>query len=83
MTIKGRPWWASGPNASAASGTGSIPGQGTKILHVTWCSKKKKKCDSNSLIGRGWDIILRDGIRERLFSLFFDFWYFFFIFLCF
>ena len=42
MTIKGRPWWASGPNASAASGTGSIPGQGTKILHVTWCSKKKK-----------------------------------------
>ena len=24
-------------------GTGSVPGRGTKILHATWCGKKKKK----------------------------------------
>ena len=26
-----------------AGGTGSNPGQGTKILHATWHSQKKKK----------------------------------------
>ena len=30
-------------HASNAGGIGSIPGQRTKILHVPWCSKKKKK----------------------------------------
>ena len=29
--------------ASNAGGMGLIPGQGTKILHVTLCSQKKKK----------------------------------------
>ena len=24
-------------------GTGMIPGQGTKIPHAAWCSKKRKK----------------------------------------
>ena len=28
---------------SNAVGAGSIPGQGIKIPHVTWCGKKKKK----------------------------------------
>ena len=28
--------------ASTAGGTGSIPGQGTKIPHATWHSQKKK-----------------------------------------
>ena len=26
-----------------AGGTGSIPGQGTKILHAEWCGQKNKK----------------------------------------
>ena len=26
-----------------AGGPGSIPGRGTKTLHVKWCSQKKKK----------------------------------------
>ena len=43
MTIKGFLWWAGDPNASTASGSSSTSGQGTKILHVTWCTKKKKK----------------------------------------
>ena len=29
--------------ASTAGGTGSIPDQGTKILHATWSRQKKKK----------------------------------------
>ena len=29
--------------ASTAGGTGSIPDQGTKILHATWRKQKKKK----------------------------------------
>ena len=28
---------------SIARGTDSITGQGTKILHVSWCNQKKKK----------------------------------------
>ena len=28
--------------ASTTGGTGSIPGQGTKIPHAMWCSQKKK-----------------------------------------
>ena len=41
--------------ASTAGGAGSIPGQGTKIPHATWCSqkqikfKKKKKAGRNRL----------------------------------
>ena len=31
-----------GLRASTAGGTGSIPGQGTKIPHAVWCSQKKK-----------------------------------------
>ena len=31
------------PRASNAGGVGSIPGQGTKIPHVAWCSRKKNK----------------------------------------
>ena len=81
MTIKGLPWWASGPSASAASGTGLISGQGTKILQSHGATTTTKKSDSNSLIGRGWDIALGDGIRGRHFFPFFDFWYFLFIFL--
>ena len=30
-------------HASTAEGMGSIPGQGTKIPHATWCRHKKKK----------------------------------------
>jgi len=30
-----------------AGGTGSNPGQGTKILHATWHSQKKKKPPKN------------------------------------
>ena len=33
-----------------AGGTGSIPGQGTKILHATWC-KGKEKTKKNWNIG--------------------------------
>ena len=29
--------------AGNAGGMGSIPGQGTKISHVAWCSQKRKK----------------------------------------
>ena len=32
-----------GLRASTAGGTGSIPGQGTKIPHAMVCPKKKKK----------------------------------------
>ena len=32
-----------GLRASTAGGAGSIPAQGTKILHVSWQKKKKKK----------------------------------------
>ena len=32
-----------GLRASAAGGTGSIPGWGTEIPHATWCGQKKKK----------------------------------------
>ena len=81
MTIKGCPWWASGPNAQVAPVQSLVRELRSCMSRGT--AKKKKKCDFNSLIGRGWDIILGGGIRERLFSLFFDFWYFFFIFLCF
>ena len=35
-------------HASTAGDTGSIPGQGTKIPHHTWCSKKKKELELNS-----------------------------------
>ena len=28
---------------SKAEVAGSIPGQGTKVLHVTWCSRKKER----------------------------------------
>ena len=34
---------------STAGGVGSIPGQGTEILHGTCCSQKKKKKDKNEL----------------------------------
>ena len=30
-------------HASKTQGIGSIPGQGLKISHATWCSQKKKK----------------------------------------
>ena len=30
-------------HATTAGGTGSIPGQGTKIPHATWQGQKKKK----------------------------------------
>ena len=38
-------WWSSVQDSmsSSAGGEGSIPGQGTKILPVTRCKKKKKK----------------------------------------
>ena len=39
---------------STARGTGSIPGQGTKSLHVTWLWQKKKKKKKQS--GRRWKI---------------------------
>ena len=32
-----------GLHASTAGGTGLMPGQGTKILQVTWQGQKKKK----------------------------------------
>ena len=32
--------------APSAGGTGSIPGQGTKIPHATQCAQRKKKCPS-------------------------------------
>ena len=32
-----------GLHASTAGGMGSIPAQGTKILHAEWHSKKKEK----------------------------------------
>ena len=34
--------------ASTTGGLGSIPGQGTKILHATSCNQKKKKKKQNS-----------------------------------
>ena len=48
-----------GLRASTAGGTGSIPGQGTKILQATWRGQKKKKMRSikttleNCLAGSG------------------------------
>ena len=32
-----------GPCASSARGSGSVPGQGPKILHAMWRGQKKKK----------------------------------------
>ena len=34
-------------HASTAGATGSMPDQGTKIPHITWCSQKKKKKKEN------------------------------------
>ena len=41
----GLPWWSSDLRLHApnAGGTGSIPGQGTKIPHAAWRTQKKKK----------------------------------------
>lgn len=36
--------------ASSAGGTGSILGQGTRILHAAQCSQKKKKKKKNSVM---------------------------------
>ena len=36
--------------ASTAGGTGLIPGQGTKIPHVSWCDKTNKQTKNKSLI---------------------------------
>ena len=33
--------------ASIAGGTGSIPGQGTKIQHAAWCSQNKRENHTN------------------------------------
>ena len=45
--LKRHSWdFPSGPmikTASTAGGAGSITGQGTKILHSSWCSPKLKK----------------------------------------
>ena len=38
-----------GRHASTAGGTGSIPGQGTKILHATQCSQEIKKIKIKAL----------------------------------
>ena len=34
--------WLLRHRASTAGGTGSIPGQGTKILHAAWYGRKKR-----------------------------------------
>ena len=40
--------------ASTTGGLGSIPGQGTKILHATWCNQKiKKKAEGSGLYVSG------------------------------
>ena len=31
------------PRVSTAGSAGSIPDRGTKILHATWCSQRRKK----------------------------------------
>ena len=36
-------------HASNAGDAGSIPGQGTKVLHATQCSQKKKKKQAGTL----------------------------------
>ena len=38
--------------ASTAGGTGLIPGQGSKILHASWCSQKKRERER-----RAWECI--------------------------
>ena len=38
--------------ASTAGGAGSIPGQGSKILHASWCSQKKRERER-----RAWECI--------------------------
>ena len=45
MLDGGPPWWLGqlGFHAPTAGSLGSIPGQGTKILHATWWAKPKKK----------------------------------------
>ena len=40
-----------GLRTSTAVGTGSIPGQGTKIPHAVWYGQKKKKKETYSLLG--------------------------------
>ena len=68
MTIKGHPWWDSGPNAQVAPVQSLVRELRSRMSHGA--AKKKKTHDSNSLIGRGWDIILGDGIREIFFPSF-------------
>ena len=41
-----------GLHASTAGGTGSIPGQGTKILHASRRSQKKKKGKKENIVKR-------------------------------
>ena len=45
--IMGFPLWSSGLRLCTfiAEGTGSIPGQGTKIPQAEWCSQKNKKIE--------------------------------------
>ena len=37
-----------------AVGVGSIPGQGTKILHAMWCSKKIKERKKEKKMSASW-----------------------------
>ena len=39
-----------GLHASTAKGTGSIPGQGTKIPQAVWCSQKTERKKENKLM---------------------------------
>ena len=42
-------------HTSHAGGTGSIPGQGSKIPHAVWCKKKKKNTEqSGGHLTIGW-----------------------------
>ena len=52
MLDGGPPWWLGqlGFHAPTAGSLGSIPGQGTKILHATWWVRPKRK-NSGSTLG--------------------------------
>ena len=52
-----------GSHASAAGGTGSIPGQGTRILQVEWWGKKKTKQDTH-----GCCAVLSHLVRVQIFG---------------
>ena len=56
-------------HSSNAVDTGSIPGQGTKVVHATQCSEKKKKKKQSGTLGesqgaRAEDLILSPRQRR-------------------